>query len=308
MTPGSHKFGGSWTEVKLDAIAAYLSYYNKVLQDAPRPDRPFKRWYVDAFAGSGTRTAEISRGGLLEGVPIEYEKIELAGSAVRALNVHPPFDKLVYIEGHKGRFEDLSTIKSEYSTRDIACRHGDANQELTKIFTAEPWQNRRGANWTDRAVVFLDPYGMNVEWNTLQLLASTRAVDVWYLFPLEGVNRQLAHKLDRVDQHKRLRLDQIFGTPNWESELYETYVERGLFDDIYESSGRIVDKKQIERYAINRLKTIFKFVSEPLPLISDSSRQLFSLLCLANPATDAAERLIKNGVKWVLKNYGPASH
>lgn len=307
MTPGSHEFGGSWTEVKLDAIAAYLSYYNNVLRTQPREDQPFRRWYVDAFAGSGTRTAEITRGGLLEGSPVEKEKIELAGSAVRALDVHPKFDQLIFIEGHRGRFNDLSRVKSAYQGRNIECRQGDANTELTRIFQSRPWKTASGKNWTDRAVVFLDPYGMNVEWSTLETLAATKAVDVWYLFPLEGVNRQLAHQLDRVDEHKRLRLDQIFGTANWQTELYETYVERNLFDFVTEKTGRIVDKKQIEQYAIQRLRTIFSYVSEPLPLVNEADRQLFSLLCLANPATDAASALIKKGVRWVFKHYGRAS-
>lgn len=302
-----HQVGGAWTEVKLEAIAAYFGYYNNVLRTQPRPDRPFQRWYVDAFAGSGSRTADIANGGLLEGRPTEIEQIELAGSAKKALQVDPPFDKLVFIEGHRGRFNDLASLKSDHPSRSIDCRHGDANTELSHLFGAPPWTTLNGKNWTDRAVVFLDPYGMNVEWKTLTMLAATRAVDVWYLFPLEGVTRQLAHKLDRIDANKKLKLDQIFGTDAWRTELYETYVERDLFDTQTLQSERAVDKRQIEQYAINRLKTIFSYVSPPMPLVNNSERQLFSLLCLANPATEAADKLINRGVNWVFKHYGKAS-
>ena len=38
--------------------------------------------------------------------------------------------------------------------------------------------------------MFLDPYGMEVEWKTLQAVAATRAIDVWFLFPLAGLYRQ----------------------------------------------------------------------------------------------------------------------
>ncbi|WP_294266440.1 three-Cys-motif partner protein TcmP [uncultured Sphingomonas sp.] len=302
-----HKFGGAWTEVKLDAISAYFEYYNNVLRTQPRLDRPFRRWYIDAFAGSGSRTAEIARGGLLEGQPLSLEQIELDGSARKALLVDPPFDRLLFIEPHRGRFKDLAALREDYPGRVIDCRRGDANQEIAAIFSAGPWHGGRIANWTDRAVVFLDPYGMAVDWSTLQLLANTRAVDVWYLFPLEAVNRQLAHDLDRVDANKQVRLDQIFGTSAWREELYHTQVSRDLFDVLTERSGRQVNKRQIEQYAISRLRTIFKYVSDPLPLINEADRQLFSLLCLANPATDAAEKLIKRGVNWVFKQYGPAS-
>lgn len=302
-----HKFGGAWTEVKLDAISAYLVYYNKVLLTKPRLEKPFRRWYIDAFAGSGSRTAQISRGGLLEGEPLSVEEIELAGSARKALEIDPPFDRLLFVEPHRRRFQGLAELKTEYPGRNIDCRQGDANQELSRIFTAAPWRNRTGQNWTDRAVVFLDPYGMGVDWSTLEILAQTRAADVWYLFPLEAVNRQLAHNLDRVDENKQVRLDQIFGTPDWRVELYQTHVEQDLFDLPMARTGRNGSKKQIQQYAIDRLGTVFSYVSEPLPLVNDADRHLFSLLCLANPATPAARDLIDNGVKWVFKRYGAAS-
>lgn len=304
----AHPFGGAWTEVKLDAIAAYLGYYNNVLKTQPRHDRPFRRWYVDAFAGSGSRTAEIARGGLLEGEPISTELIELAGSARKALEIDPPFDRLLFIEPNRGRFKGLSELKEQFSNRSIDCRRGDANSQLASIFSVAPWRTPSRQNWTDRAVVFLDPYGMAVDWTTLELLAATRAVDVWYLFPLEAVNRQLAHDLDRIDINKQVRLDQIFGTTSWRNELYKTYVERDLFDVETARAGRLVSKRQIERYAINQLKLIFSYVSEPLPLVNEADRQLFSLLCLANPATEAARSLIERGVKWVFKQNGAASH
>jgi len=214
----------------------------------------------------------------------------------------------LFVEPHRGRFKDLAALKAEHPYRDIDCRRGDANHELARIFSAPPWQIKGGKNWTDRALVFLDPYGMAVDWATLKLLADTRAVDVWYLFPLEAVNRQVAHDLDRVDVNKQVRLDQIFGTNGWRDELYTTHVERDLFDAMTERTDRQVDKRQIEQYAINRLGSIFSYVSQPLPLVNDADRQLFSLLCLANPASERARQLIERGVNWVHRNYGPASH
>jgi hypothetical protein len=38
--------------------------------------------------------------------------------------------------------------------------------------------------------VFLDPFGMQVDWNVIEQLALTKAVDLWLLFPLgTGVMR-----------------------------------------------------------------------------------------------------------------------
>jgi hypothetical protein len=82
-----------------------------------------------------------------------------------------------------------------------------------------------------------------------------------------------------------------------------------LFAETITRATRQFDRGQIERYAQARLRTIFGEVSEPLPLLRDSSRQLFSLFCLSNSASLAAIGLIRKGVTWVLKRHGPrASH
>src|SRR5688572_196944 len=99
LSPSGHKFGGPWTEVKLDAIADYLGFYNAALQYRPRPESPFERWYVDAFAGSGERVDSQTRGGLFDdGGPFRTETVTREGSARRALAVTPPFHHLVFIE------------------------------------------------------------------------------------------------------------------------------------------------------------------------------------------------------------------
>jgi three-Cys-motif partner protein len=43
-------FGGSWTEKKLEILKKYLDAYNTALKN-----QPFKRVYIDAFAGTGYR-------------------------------------------------------------------------------------------------------------------------------------------------------------------------------------------------------------------------------------------------------------
>lgn len=299
-----HRFGGAWTEVKLDAVSDYCAFFNKVLVDQPSADRPFERWYFDAFAGSGTRRVERATGGLLEGRPVELATEDMAGSVMKALQVDPPFHKLAFIEGHRGRFQSLEAVRAAHPERGIVCLNGDANEKLVEIFGAPPWSRQRQGRGSCRGLCFLDPYGMNVDWATLKLLAETRAVDVWYLFPLDAVSRQLAGNLDRVDQNKQRRLDEIFGTPKWREEIYKVETTNDLFAEKITTATRQFDRGQIERYARERLGTIFRYVSDPLPLLNDSGRQLFSLFCLSNSASDAAIGLIKKGVAWVLKKHG----
>src|SRR6266581_9502173 len=48
----SQKFGGDWTEQKLQILDHYLTEYCKIFQVSPRA-KYFDTIYVDAFAGSG---------------------------------------------------------------------------------------------------------------------------------------------------------------------------------------------------------------------------------------------------------------
>ena len=46
--PGQQRFGGDWTEQKLEVVQKYLGAYTTALKN-----QPFKKLYIDAFAGSG---------------------------------------------------------------------------------------------------------------------------------------------------------------------------------------------------------------------------------------------------------------
>src|SRR5690606_22259154 len=112
----------------------------------------------------------------------------------------------------------------------IIITQGEANQALRTLFTSAPWHASASAS-RQRAVVFLDPYGLSVDWSTLELLARTGRVDVWYLFPRKAVVQQLAHKIHGVDADKRRRLAHMFGGNDWEDEFYKAGpVQAGLFD------------------------------------------------------------------------------
>jgi three-Cys-motif partner protein len=301
-----HLFGGAWTDLKLRAIAEYLQFYTSALKAQPSAEKPFETWYIDAFAGSGERTEYREVGDLISGVPIGREKVRIEGSARRAIKVTPPFRHLVFVEQHRRRYNALKALASEFPQRNIQPLRGDSNEELRKIFTAWPWVG--GASGLQRGVVFLDPYGMNVKWETFQLLASTKRVDVWYLFPLHAVLRQLARDLAAVDAAKTESLNEIFGRSDWEADLYRARsAPADLFD--YQPSGkeRIAGPKEVEAYFKVRLQSLFPFVSDPVPLLTGKGLQQFSLFCAcANPAKPAQD-LIKKGVDHVVRKYTPAS-
>ena len=261
-----HKFGGAWTDQKLEILEGYLAAYTKALQNAR-----FNKGYIDAFAGSGYREARPTFPDLSEQEPQEL----LEGSARRALRVEPRFDGYVFIESHAGRRAQLELLKNEFSEQadSIQIRSGDANQQLRGICRAD-WASRR-------AVLFLDPYGMQVEWKTIEAVAKTKAIDMWLLFPVGiGVNRLLRRDAD-IPQTWRDRLTALLGTDAWFNEFYSTETTRDLFGDEH---TRVVKRATIEtigKFFVDRLMTVFTEVS-PKPLVlSNSKGSPLYLLCFA---------------------------
>lgn len=269
-----HNFGGNWTLVKLELLKQYLSMFNKALRSQPSSSNPFRRIYIDAFAGTGQCA-----------ITVDGERLNIDGSAKIALEVKPQFDALYFIDMKKRHVRALSMLAQNNNTRNIEVCSGDCNEQIGAILSKIDWQS-------SRAVMFLDPFGMSVRWETLELIAATGAIDVWYLFPLNAVCRQAAHRFDKVDQAKSDSLTRLFGTENWIEEFYVETGQTDLFSDGKEGGHRErkVDQKQIQQYAKKRLKARFPVVLDPLQLPIHGS-PLFSLFFMSSNSNDKAVAL-----------------
>jgi three-Cys-motif partner protein len=275
MTRVDHEFGGQHTELKLAIIEGYLNAYTTAL----RPH--FQHlWYVDAFAGTGHRTVRTERrGATLVELPIEEVVEQRRGSAQIAIDAHPPFDFIVFIEKNKNYSSALDDLAAKHLQRRIVVAEGDANSSLKSLVANNTWRDKR-------AIVFLDPYGMEVEWSTLEVLAGTEAIDVWFLFPLAGLYRQATRSLTDIDEHKRAALTRMFGSDSWETELYPEG-EPDLFGVLPERR-RELDPHGLELYVQRRLGEIFGSVLDPLALPINRAPQMFSLfLCISNRSNEA---------------------
>jgi three-Cys-motif partner protein len=288
-----HHFGGAWTEKKLRIMTAYLGFFTKVMSGPFK----FETWYIDAFAGTGLRTASVQGGGLFESRPIEEFEQSFEGSARLSLRVEPPFTRYLLIEAKPAHVLALKMLQSEFPGRDLQCIEGEANQQLRELFTSRPWTGP--GNGKRRALVFLDPYGLSVDWTTLEVLAGTSAVDVWYFFNLEGVTRQCAHNPEKMDAAKIARLNAVFGSSEWRTEFYNGTAGLDLFSQ--QSDRRSASKEAISAYATRRLGELFDYVSPPIPLLVEGRGHAFSLYCMSNNKNAGAQSAIKRGVAQVTK-------
>lgn len=274
-------WGGDWTEQKLQVFEDYLAAYRKVMKK-----QNFRLTYIDAFAGTGYRDPKTSDEGLVFPELTEKESLEfLDGSASIALRIDPPFHRYIFIEKSERHFAELLKLKERYPHVEecIEFRHGDANDELQAICSR--WDSE-----VMRGVLFLDPFGMQVDWQTLEAVAGTHAIDVWILFPLGiGVNRMLPRS-GRIPESWRAKLDRVFGTRDW----YERFYSRSNVDGLFERPTEIVKKgsfNAIADYYQERLRAIFAEVaSNPRVLCNSHGTPLF-MLCFAvsNPRHNAVK-------------------
>jgi three-Cys-motif partner protein len=285
-----HEFGGQHTELKLWIVENYLSAFAKALKP-----HFSELWYIDAFAGTGFRTVRHqARESDLIDVAVPERVEQRPGSARIAIDVMPQFDRLVFMESKSSHCTALHELARQHSDREIFIVKDDANRAIQSAIGRGNWHRTR-------AVMFLDPYGMDVEWTTLEAIAATKAIDVWFLFSLEGLYRQATRRSSSIDANKRAAITRILGTDAWENELYSDLGQGDMFGG--QEKQRTANVRSLERYVKARLETIFPKVLEPLALPLEQKPQRFSLfLCISNAepkalglATRIANHILKAG-------------
>ena len=271
MNNRGHKFGGGWTEEKLECVSKYLHSYIQIMKD-----RKYHFAYIDAFAGTGYRELKHNKG-------LEIPRF-LAGSARKALEAKPPFREYIFIEEDQDSYTELKNLTDKFPNHNIECIKANANQCLTNLCQKREWL-------TNRALVFLDPYGMQVEWQTIESIAKTQAIDLWLLFPIGmGVNRLLRND-GKIPLTERQTLDEFFGRDDWFDEFYQLARQRSLFNEEDELEKRDDILAEIEQYFLKCLESVFAMVAKnPLPL-RNSKNSLMYLLCFAAGNPNAPKAL-----------------
>lgn len=265
-----HYFGGDWTLIKLDALEQYLLAYKNVLKD-----KNFKLIYIDGFAGTGRCDTN-------SGI--------VPGSAVRALDIG--FNEYHFIDTGTKQIKSLELLKNDRQNDKIFIHQNDTNVAIKNIVAQIDWKK-------SRAVLFLDPFGMHVEWSTLEIIAKTKAIDLWYLFPFSGLTRQASRRAEALDQSKIKSITKILGTDKWMDDFYEKNKQSDLFDEPREI--RTATSSEMLDFFTERLRTIFPNVANPVVLNNSKKSALFALyFAVANPnkkAYDVALRIANHILK-----------
>jgi len=279
-------FGESWTEQKLNAFIKYVEAYLAIL-NVYKQKFSWQTVYFDGFAGYGKRKNYNQDENLsldIFGSEDEEELFVYEGSVKRVLSLEEPFifDWYYFIDTNSEYIANLEKLKSTVThikAEKIIIRESNCNVQLKNL------ANALAINKSLAALVFLDPFGMQVRWNSIKQLKDTRS-DIWILVPSGvAINRML----DRKKQLKnRTKLETFFGLTVEEIEdiFYKDISEETLFGSV-EGIQKIANpiSKILEIY-IRQLKTIWRYVTEsPLILRNSKNTPIFHLLFASNNRT-----------------------
>lgn len=289
----TQKFGNRDTAKKQSVVVKYLTAYLRVMSK-----QPFHLSYVDAFAGCGARIdaaeSEKQQPGFMFDAPASEPKV---GTALEALRLKPGFDRYVFGDLNGRHLTALADRIAELraSGEDLPVPHllrADANELV-----------RQECEWLDghgmrKAVMFLDPYGMQVEWRTLQTIAECPKIDLWLLLPTGiAINRLVPRRGDQQPRWAE-RLDAFYGTPDWRSAFLT--VDRDMLG--VERQARSLDLNGIVRFTMERLITLFGGGLYPAALPLRTGRHQSYHLVFANSSKqehvwDRAHRIAGHLIK-----------
>jgi three-Cys-motif partner protein len=274
---------GRWSIDKLDMLTGYASAYSVVMnaQKTPHNVRGVA-WlhayhYIDAFAGPGIA---LNKGD-------EEVRNYILGSPSRILRVEPRFDHMWLIDRNRARAQRLGvTLQAEGADPSRFTIQGgvDANTHISSLVNQFPSNVR--------ALVFLDPYGLQVEWATVASLAASRKVDVLINFSLMGVIRNL-RRVGGPDPRVRRLLDRVMQSTDWIDELY---VQQGrLWDEPVAVRGQLAASAVAERYEAD-LKAVFSSVSEPAIMTNSRGSPIYALV-FASQNQGAAPSIMRDMIR-----------
>ena len=251
---------GDWSVLKLDIIERYGKAYTKAFNNR---GRKLKKYYIDGFSGAGVHVQKTT------GQQVE-------GSPARALKVYPAFDGFYFIDLNKDK---AAYLKNQCKDRsDVHIINDDANTYLRDLLPTIKF------NLFNRALCVLDPYGLHLDWDIIELAGKSRAVDMFLNFPVMDMNRNAIWRSpDKVPQEGIDRMNRFWGDESWRKIAYAKSKQENLFsspDDEKQPNRAIVEA------FLKRLREVagFKYVPEPMPMTNSRKAVVYYLFFASEKA------------------------
>lgn len=266
---------GNWSVDKLNILKTYAERYALILrnqQDVGGGRRLFYG-YIDAFAGAGEHihktTGEI-----------------IPGSPLNALRIQHSFDEYHFIDLKPARVSRLQKLCSQYPNAFV--HEGNCNRVLLDSLLPQfRFKDNR------RALCFLDPYGMNLEWEVIATAGEMGSIEIFLNFPILDITRNAKRKsIDDVDPVHRERMNAFWGTEDWHNVMVKPSDQQNFLGSLLGSGENTPEVETVDGFEIakafqQRLQEAgkFKFVPDPVVMKNRNDGLLYFLFFAGNNAT-----------------------
>jgi three-Cys-motif partner protein len=246
---------GYWSEIKLDIIKDYASAYTTIMSKQQNPSFAFI--YIDAFAGAGRHVSRKTG----EFIP---------GSPLNALNIQPSFHEYHFIDLEEAKILELEALGAEADN--VFIYHGNCNEILPiKVLPRADYKRYC------RALCILDPYGLHLNWEVIEMAGKMKSIEIFLNFPVMDINMNvLKHDKGKVDKDQMDRMNSFWGDKSWLQLLYTKSKQQRLFG---EEPDEKVSNEELEVAFRSRLKEKagFKFVPNPMPMRNSNNAIVYYL-------------------------------
>jgi len=249
---------GAWVAEKLDYLARYINIFETSMHDKPWR----KRHYIDLFAGPGKCF-----------VP-EIRTVYL-GSPLLSLTTPQPFTDYFFVDVDPNNITTLQQRCRASSVYDhIQCSVGDGNlivREIVERILAIDSQHIP-YKWSSLNLAFLDPEGLDLQWETVATLARPYTMDLIIHYPQMGLNRNMRQAFAAEGD---TMVDLFFGGRDWRK-IYQKCQNKG----IYFSHRQLLDhyKEKLQDLGYKEILRDDEVGDEPLIRNSKRSAPLYRLL------------------------------
>lgn len=185
---------------KLTILNGYMGRFTTAMKD--KPWRALN--YVDLQAGPGKNSFSPSGHTML-------------GSPLLALTTRYPFANLYLVEMGIPEYGALKTrVEVSDHAASVKLFNEDCNEAVDRIVEQINKIDKKYIQgiWPCLNLAFLDPEGLEVEWRTVEKLASLQRMDLIINFSTNGITRNAGQLVDRDEETV---IDKFFGTREWRS-------------------------------------------------------------------------------------------
>lgn len=307
VNESQRSWGGPWTEEKLDAFEKYVKAYLTIMKKYAK-ENGWELFYFDAFAGSGSRETETEDNNTAEDTLFGNEDIEeitkqasYKGAAERVLGTDIDgfsFNYFYFVDKDEQSLQALSKKLKELYPDKASCmafKSGDANEKILELV------NYAKVHPKCAALVLLDPFGMQLNWETIRALRDIKHIDLWILVPSGVIINRLLTRNGKILCPERMEKSFGMSIDEIQKFFYQQVTEPSLFGEIVRQQKRDNTINRIAQLYLDLLGKEFSYViSQPLVLTNSTNCPIFHFVFASHNQTGvkiASEIVIKKNRK-----------